>query len=210
VLWSLGKRLAPEGHFLCMTRGVIYFEKLESSYESDIALGVVQCQRMSKTDPWYGVRCRIDYDQWTDDEQLTRGIFGLCYGELKSLALAYEAGFRYKHQQEFIRYACRVTCSDRENSCDISGYYIPANIPFLAFGDSTYFLGHISIAAFYGSLSLLTDHFNDRCSATQVLLNNGLPTALLAICQQLVMNSEAHVTAAQIREVENARRPAYY
>jgi hypothetical protein len=178
-LFSLGSRNAPQGKFVCVSRGHIYFEHKENSFNKDTAFRTVHCWLMRKTNKRYGVYRRVGLDESEYDAELTRKIFGLEIEPLEQIAGIYHRTFRYDYLAD--GYFHRVTCSDQENACDITGNYIPAGFPFIAFGDTQYWLGHISLGGFLDSLRFLTDNFDKRAKSTQLLIANGLTDELLSL-----------------------------
>lgn len=190
-LFSLGTRNTPQGKFICVSKGHIYFEYKENSYGKDTAFRTIHCWLMSKIGRQYGVNRRAGFDQWEHDVELTRKVFRLDIESLENVVRIYHLTFRYDYSGS--GYLHRVTCSDQDNSCDITGNYIPAGFPFIAFGDTQYWLGHISLGGFLETLRFLTDNMDERCKATQLLIANGLTAELLNLLRNAQLNDGEHV-----------------
>ncbi len=103
------------------------------------------------TSTFFGV---IDHQSQLLDEELTRRLFGGTCDDIESVAKALARiigrGF---HE---IAQLPRVTFSKtRDNSCDLTGCLIPKNFPYLAFDQSQYVWGHVSLFGFYRLLGFL-------------------------------------------------------
>lgn len=103
---------------------------------------------------YFGV---IDSDSREEDPGLTRDLFGGTIDELLTVATAFgKVCGRYREHTGLPR----VTFSNsRENACEITGSLIPRQFPYVAFAQSQYEWGHVSLFGFYRLLSL-------TCSST--------------------------------------------
>lgn len=151
---------------------------------------------MRKIDKQYGVYHRVGFGESKYDADLTRKIFGMEIETLEQVAGIYHRTFRHDYSGD--GYFHRVTCSDKENACDISGNYIPADFPFIAFGDTQYWLGHISLGGFVDTLRFLTDNFDKRAKSTQLLITNGLTDELLNLLAIARLEFHSHVRYGEI------------
>lgn len=124
-------------------------------------------------DNYFGV---ITLENRKEDVDMTRQLFGGTAEEITEVAgaLAHLIGRGYQMAR-----LPRITFSKtRQNQCDISGCLIPREFPYLAFEESQYAWGHVSLHGFYRILSLL-------CSAKSsnpirnALIDSGISEKLL-------------------------------
>jgi hypothetical protein len=96
-------------------------------------------------------------------DELSRHLFGVTCGELAEFLTVFGAVVHLPPSQpeqvyrvyRTLRYP-RITASDkRENTCDLTGVLIPEDFPFIAFGDTNFLFGHVSLQGFYRHLSFL-------------------------------------------------------
>jgi hypothetical protein len=127
---------------------------------------------------------------WELDEELTRHFFGATFSELEVFLEQFYATIRYPLKETWGWRPVRITFSkSRDNDCDLSGAYIPQKFPFIAFGDTTYFGGHVSLSGFYRHLAFLRHyhrHGNEiRGEAFfQRLVENGAkPEVIVQLCE---------------------------
>lgn len=86
-------------------------------------------------------------DAFKENEELTRECFGLTYGELEQFTEAYAKIIGT--YTPYLHYP-KVTRSLKSNNfCDITGAWIPAGFPYIAFSDSGYAFSHVSLYGFY-------------------------------------------------------------
>jgi hypothetical protein len=92
----------------------------------------------------YGV---LERDSGKENGPLTRAVFGLGLNDLEQLAQAFFDVTHFKRPDW--SNSPKITFSKtRDNSCDLTGFWIPRNFPYLSFVDSAYFGGHVSFQAF--------------------------------------------------------------
>ena len=174
---SLGSRNKEES-ILCVHRGDVYAEPARHIRPSDIytGFGRLQCRMMSKTEQNFGVYRRITMDSSEYAPDLTREVFGMEPSNLWKLLSAYVVAFLHDlapHSRE------RVTCSNKENACDLTGNFIPADFPFIAFCETQYWGGHVSLGGFFAMLRMITDGFQEDNRATQRLKEAGADEATI-------------------------------
>jgi hypothetical protein len=90
----------------------------------------------------------------SEDEELTRQVFGGTTEEFESIAyaLARAVGRSFHPAVRLPRLTFSRT---RTNSCDVSGCLIPENFPYIAFNDAQYDWSHISLYGLYRLLSFM-------------------------------------------------------
>lgn len=105
----------------------------------------------SGADSYFGV---LETETRKEDVKLTRQLFGATRAELDGVAACF-GELTGRINTEYIS-AGRVTFSrTRSNDCDLCGCLIPREFPYLAFTQSQYLWGHISLHGFYRSLAFL-------------------------------------------------------
>lgn len=88
-----------------------------------------------------------------ENEELTRDCFGLTYDELEKFTEAYAKAIGA--YSPYLHYP-KVTRSLKSNNfCDITGAWIPAGFPYIAFSDSGYAFSHVSLYGFYRYIGAL-------------------------------------------------------
>lgn len=102
-----------------------------------------------------------------EDEGLTRSLFGGTYEEIETAAAAVGSLTGRLHH-EVVRLPRLTFSKSKMNSCDLTGCLIPKNFPYIAFEESQYDWGHVSLFGFYRLLALL-------CYSTK---NNAIVNAL--------------------------------
>lgn len=127
-------------------------------------------------DTSFGVSCNYEYKDIEDI--LTRRIFGLTYQELKELLESYNLTFKCTPNSIYNRFPSITRSIKNDNFCDISGTWIPAKYPYIAFQGSEYYYSHISISAFYEHIKFLT-MCNINSYISKVLIQNGLKKEIL-------------------------------
>lgn len=102
-------------------------------------------------DTFFGV---IDRQSKQLDKELTRKLFGGTVDDIESVAqaLARVVGRGFHEMMQLPRVTFSKT---RHNSCDLTGCLIPQNFPYLAFDQSQYAWGHVSLFGFYRLLAFL-------------------------------------------------------
>ena len=97
----------------------------------------------------YGVRVNGQ-----DDIALTKAVFGLTASELYDLVNASKIVLSFTGDYSWFP---RLTRSvNRDNYCDLTGSWIPAKFPYIAFAESGYDYSHVSLLGFYRLIQLLT------------------------------------------------------
>lgn len=105
-----------------------------------------------------------------EDEELTRAIFGLTYGELTILLDAYAKVMGTC--RDFYTYPRLTRSVNKENFCDLTELWIPKQFPYVTFSENGFDFSHVSMWGLYRHLQLLTGcKINSMFS--QVLLKNG-------------------------------------
>jgi hypothetical protein len=91
------------------------------------------------------------------DESLTRQLFGVTHAKLEDfIPIFNEVTEGRKTDRYWAMRHSRVTFSKtRSNHCDLSNALIPDHFPFIAFGETTYFSGHVSLHGPYRLLAFL-------------------------------------------------------
>lgn len=88
-----------------------------------------------------------------ENEDLTRAAFGLTYQELKQLTQSYAKAFGIDN--DWVQYPKITRSVSRDNYCDITGAWIPASFPYIAFSQSDYRYSHVSLYGFYHHVGAL-------------------------------------------------------
>ena len=97
----------------------------------------------------YGVRVNGQ-----DDIALTKAVFGLTASELYDLVNASKIVLSFIGDYSWFP---RLTRSvNRDNYCDLTGAWIPAKFPYIAFAESGCDYSHVSLLGFYRLIQLLT------------------------------------------------------
>lgn len=101
---------------------------------------------------YFGV---IDKESREEDEALTRRIFGVTLEELEDFLPILNGVLEGRMDDSYwARKHSRCTFSKtRDNECDLSNAWIPPNFPFIAFGDTSYFRGHLSFHGLFRFLA---------------------------------------------------------
>jgi hypothetical protein len=100
------------------------------------------------------------------DKEMTRTLFGSTFDELSDFIVQFYAAVRHTPRPDWHCSPARITFSkSRGNSCDLTGLHIPQKFPFIAFSDTKYFGGHISLEGFYRQLAFLC-HYRRRHDGT--------------------------------------------
>jgi hypothetical protein len=130
---------------------------------------------------YFGVISRQDR---SEDEALTRAIFGATFEELVDAAAAWG---RVMGRHELL--LPRVTFSkSRANRCDLTGCLIPKEFPYIAFGGAQYDWGHVSLFGFYRLVSV-TCAASDSSPVGNALVEAGIPRETL---RQLISNTSGN------------------
>lgn len=171
---SLGSYRAPEGKYYRLEGGDIYLEEITPRHASGRELKgyhTVYHSPSSKTDKTYGIMRRVGFEDRQFDVELTRRVYGMEFDALEELVVAYGRALRHDitpYQWE------RVTCSNKANKCNLTGNLIPADFPYITMEENMYWGAHISIAAFYNQIKLLTGHADARHTATKLMTEKGV------------------------------------
>ena len=111
-----------------------------------------------------------------EDEDLTRSVFGLTYGELETLLGAYAKTMGTCGK--FYTYPKLTRSINNANFCDITEQWIPKTFPYIAFHDSGCDFSHVSLYGFYRHIQLLTGRkMNSLIS--RALLKSGIEENVL-------------------------------
>ena len=113
------------------------------------------------------------------DVDATRAIFGSTHDDLSNVLSA------IGKMDGDVR-CPRVTSSRSSNRCELTGYFIPPNFPYLAFAESQYIYGHVSLPGFYrflrfGCVGLTESRRSNENSLRSQLLENGAEESTLDI-----------------------------
>ncbi len=111
-----------------------------------------------------------------EDEDLTRGVFGLTYVELTSLLDAYAKVMGT--YCEYFTYPKLTRSIKSENFCDMTELWIPEQFPYIAFSDSGYDFSHVSLFGFYRHVQLLTG-CKINSAVSRALLKSGIDEEVL-------------------------------
>lgn len=127
------------------------------------------------TNSYFGVLATGTHDE---DMDLTRSLFGGTYKEIEAVAIAlgHITGRLY---HETVRLPRLTFSKSRSNSCELTGCLIPKNFPYLAFEDSQYEWGHVSLFGFYRLLSFLCSRTRNNAVAN-ALIEKGIPAETLS------------------------------
>ncbi|GIO86149.1 hypothetical protein J25TS5_30810 [Paenibacillus faecis] len=130
---------------------------------------------------YFGIEKRIETEHaWYFEEniELSRACFGLAYSELEYLVEVYAK--RLGTYNSYFQYP-RITRSlKNDNFCDITGLWIPAGFPYIAFNESGYDFGHISLFGFYrhvnamlsiGTNTIFSQIFEDDANRIREIIN---------------------------------------
>jgi hypothetical protein len=176
---SLGSYRAPEGKYYRLEGGDIYLEDVTPRYPSNRELKgyhTIYHSPSSKVDKTYGIMRRLGFEERKFDVELTRRIYGMEFDALEELVVGYGIALRHDLGPHPYLPRCteRITCSLQSNGCDLTGNLIPDNFPYVTTTESMYWGGHISIAAFYNHVKLLTGHADKRYTATRLMTEAGV------------------------------------
>jgi hypothetical protein len=105
------------------------------------------------SDAYFGV---LNRESNEEDRTLTRQVFGATYRELNDFLDIFATVVDGYHSRSD-RYPRTTFSKTRDNDCDLTGVWIPCKFPYIAFGPSEYFKGHVSLYGFYCLLAFLCD-----------------------------------------------------
>jgi len=174
--------------FVRLSRGTLHFSRWldnEGVYRVPADTGV---SGPSRRDPSFGVMRRSGRRDWSLDEEVTRKLFGGTWLELSQLvsALAVLRG----HELPGLGYP-KITCSPtRDNTCNLSGCYIPKEFPYVASAPSS----HISLHALYRFIGWLCGG-REQGTVSSNLQRAGLSEGLI---EQFVQCSLQHVAPLRL------------
>ncbi len=150
---------------------------LESFFAPDEPIQLIENQFLALpkgSDSFFGARER---STWIENTELTEQLFGATYAELKAVADCF--GILTGRNSDSYLKAGRVSFSrTRNNYCDISGCLIPSDFPYLAFEQSPYDWGHVSLYGFYRLLAFTCSSRRDE-PIYRGLLDLGVESAVL-------------------------------
>ena len=112
----------------------------------------------------------------TEDEELTRKIFGLTYYETTQFLEAYAKTMGT--YSEYISRPRLTKNSKNSNYCDLTGVWIPEQFPYVAFQDSGYDFSHVSLYGFYRHIQLLTGYNIDSVFSRALIKQGADETTL--------------------------------
>ena len=105
---------------------------------------------------YFGIEKRVESATagfFEENENLTRACFGLTYAELEYIVKVYAE--RLGISNAYGQYP-RITRSiKRDNYCEITGLWIPAGFPYIAFNGNSSDYAHVSLYGFYRHMGLL-------------------------------------------------------
>lgn len=102
---------------------------------------------------YFGVTHRISGEE---EPVLTRAIFGATFRDLTKLITIF-AQVVDGPGSRWTKYPCITFSKQRDNICDLTDAFIPQWFPYIAFTESAYFKGHVSLYGFYRQLVFLCD-----------------------------------------------------
>lgn len=100
---------------------------------------------------YFGVTHRTSGEE---EPALTRSIFGATFSDLSKLITVF-AQVVDGPSQRWAKYPSITFSKQRDNTCDLTGALIPQWFPYIAFTESAYFKGHVSLYGFYLQLAFL-------------------------------------------------------
>jgi hypothetical protein len=142
-----------QAQFVAVNRGCIdvsYFYTGRTRYK---VLKDCLVRWPSGADAYFGV---LKPDSNEEDTALTRQVFGATCSELNQF-LGIFATVVDGYSSPSDRDPCTTFSKTRDNDCDLTGVWIPCKFPYIAFGPSEYFKGHVSLSGFYCLLAFLCD-----------------------------------------------------
>lgn len=111
-----------------------------------------------------------------NDAALTQAVFGLTVAELSTLV---EASSKVMSSTGDYEWFPRLTRSlHKDNYCELTGAWIPAKFPYIAFSESGYDFSHVSIWGFYRMIQMLTYTRMDS-KVSKAYMEAGIDKALL-------------------------------
>lgn len=97
------------------------------------------------------------------DENLTRQLFGATQAELDEFLATFYSVVRRPVSDDYFPKECCTTFSRSSNNwCDLTHQFIPEGFPFIRFGETMYFGGHVSLYGFYRQMAFLCQHYQVR------------------------------------------------
>lgn len=141
----------------------IYTDKLFKQIEGTVIIGM-NCTEY-----------RVVVDR-QEDVALTKAVFGLTLSELSELV---EASTKVLSKTGAYSWYPRLTRSlHSDNHCDLTGAWIPAKFPYIAFEESRYDFSHVSLWGFYRLIQLLT-YCTLKSAVSREYLETGIDASLL-------------------------------
>ena len=171
---SLGRHQAPSGKYYRLEGGDIWFAELapERRFGGELkGFHTIYHSPSTKTDKTYGIMRRTGFEERQFDVTLTRQIYGMEFDALEELVVGYGRALRHDispYQWE------RVTCSNKSNRCNLTGNLIPEDFPYITMEENMYWGSHVSIAAFYDQVKLLTGYADPRHTTTKLMTEKGV------------------------------------
>lgn len=155
--------------FFRISKGIIYLDRyIDETFNS---VSVKQAERWirfpSVGEHYFGV---INKDDESEDEVLTREVFGLTYDEIMSIIKSYIPLFGT--DKEYIQLPALTRSTHRSNYCDITGAWIPSGYPYITFENGDIPFSHVSLGGFYIYIRLLINR-DTKSAAARLLIENG-------------------------------------
>ena len=125
----------------------------------------------------------------TEDRDLTRAVFGLCYDDIMSLTECYAKAIGSYTEFETIPVLTRSSKSVK--FCNATGLWIPTEFPYIAFDDTP-----ISLYGFYQHINLLT---NCRITSkiARMLIEEGLDEKILEHIFDIDQYTRGHILPSE-------------
>lgn len=121
-------------------------------------------------------RIRSSYDNLEDE--LTRKVFILTYNELNELLYHFNQVFAISNINIYNKYPSITRSMKNDNYCDLNDLWIPAEYPYIAFDESSYYYSHVSIYSFYEIIKFLTK-YSLKSRLAKTMIENGLNIEIL-------------------------------
>lgn len=173
-----------EGRLVSLTHGALQWEfDPFGGFTEHYYIPSIHLSFPRKTNPYF---CVTKGDE--DDKELTELFFGLCFEDLQTLIEAYEEAAGHKNKG-----SARITCSLKQNTCDLTGALIPREFPYLTFAGSEFIWSHISLSGFYAHVGFLM-MLGAESPFYRRLLAVGCDTALIDRVRALAPNYRAIVS----------------
>jgi hypothetical protein len=173
-----------EGRLVSLSNGALQwaFNPLDSFTER-YYIPSIHVSLPRKINPRFGI-----YTNEEENDELTREFFGLTFDDLQTLIRAYEHAAGHTSTG-----SARITCSLKQNTCDLTGALIPREFPYLTFAGSDFIWSHISLSGFYTHVAFLAMSGSESPFYRR-LLAVGCEPALIDRVRSIVLNYRAIVS----------------